>query len=806
MSRSSSAAAKSNAPPAYDPVLFGQNSEEGILAIQHSGEGTMRVYQRRAGEVVRKELEFYPFFFLTDSSLLEGFSRKHWIKRLDGHNDYQHICAFTRWSEMWEAVNHLIMRSNQRSGTAIASYADLPSLHLRPDPVSQFLMQSGMTLFKGMEFDELHRLQLDIETYSSRGSQFSNPARLEDRIILIALSDNRGWETVLGGRNKSEKELLKEMIDLIRRMDPDVIEGHNIYNFDLHYIVARCKLHGIECAIGRDGTPVRSYDSRTAFAERAVEYVSWEIAGRHIIDTWLLVQAYDVSKRNLESYGLKYAARHFGFAREGRVLVEPGRISWTWDHEPETLMRYALDDVTETRLLAGLLSPTYFYLSSMIPFNYGTVARIGSAAKIESLLLREYVRQKHSVPRPAPGIQTGGGYTDIFHTGILGPVVDADIESLYPSLMLADGIGPRSEPLGVFHRLLERLTEMRLNTKRKMEAAGETGLRTKLDAMQSSFKILINSFYGYLGYTHALFSDPDAADRVTENGQRLLRQLIAAISELGGTVIMVDTDGIFFVPPPDARDDDGIKRLIGHIARPLPRRIRLAINGRYPLILSYKKKNYALLRQDGVVRIKGSSLNSRSAERFGRRYLRGCIECLLRRDIDGLHRLYGRYHAELTGHKMRVEDFSRSEVLKESLEEYTAAVAAGKRNRAASYEVAAHSGLRWKRGDQVSFYLTGEDLRAKGFEHAKLAEEWDPNFPDENTRYYVRRLDEFSKKFDLFFSSTDFGKIFSVDDLFPFSAEGIEILTKPVPSGEKDKEAEETETPASGPTIWLDES
>jgi DNA polymerase elongation subunit (family B) len=786
-------------------VLFGQNSEEGILAVQHSGEGAMRVYQRRAGGVAAKELDFYPFFFLTDSSLLEGFPKKHWIKRLGGHNDYQHLCAFTRWSDMWEAVHHLITRYNQRSGTGIASYADLPVLHLRPDPVSQFLMQTGMTLFKGMEFEELHRLQLDIETYSSRGSRFSNPARPEDRIILIALSDNRGWEQVLGGKHKSEKDLLKEMIDLIRKVDPDVIEGHNIYNFDLHYIVTRCRLHGIECSIGRDGTPIRSYDARSTFAERAVEYVSWEIAGRHIIDTWLLLQAYDVSKRNLESYGLKYAAQHFGFAREGRVLVEPAKISWYWDHEPDTLIRYALDDVTETRLLAELLSPTYFYLSSMIPFNYGAVARIGSAAKIESLLLREYVRQKHSVPRPAPGLQTGGGYTDIFYTGILGPVVDADIESLYPSLMLTDGIAPRSEPLGVFRRLLESLTRMRLKTKRKMEIARDPSMKTKLDAMQSSFKILINSFYGYLGYTHALFSDPDAADRVTETGQRLLRQLIAAITDRGGTVIMVDTDGIFFVPPPDRQDEGGVRRLIGEIARPLPERIRLAINGEYRLILSYKKKNYALLRPDGVIKIKGSSLNSRSSERFGRRYLRECIGCFLKRDVDGLHRLYGAYHAAITGHTMPVEEFARVEVLKESLEEYTEAVAAGKRNRAASYEVAVLSGLRWKRGDQISYYMTGEDLRTKGFEHAKLAEEWDPNFPDENTRYYVKRLDEFSKKFSIFFNSADFGKVFSVDDLFPFSAEGIGILTKPVPPEEKEKDADDTEAPPIEPTIWLDD-
>lgn len=765
----------------------------------------MRTYQRQSRAIVSKEFEFYPFFFLTDSSLLEGFSQKHWIKGLAGNHDFRFLCAFTRWSDMWEAVNQIITRHNQRSRTNITSYADLPALHLRPDAVSQFLMQTGMTLFKGMEFDELHRMQLDIETYSSRGSRFSNPARLEDRIILIALSDNRGWEQVVGGKHVPEEQILTEMIELIRKHDPDVIEGHNIYNFDLQYIMSRCRLHGIECTIGRDGSPVRSSDSRSAFAERSVEHVIWDVAGRHIIDTWLLLQSYDASKRSLESYGLKYAARHFGFAREGRVLIEPARISWFWDHEPDTLIRYALDDVTETRLLSEYLSPTYFYLSSMIPFNYGTVARIGSAAKIEALILREYVRQKHSVPRPAAGIQTTGGYTDIYHTGILGPVVEVDIESLYPSIMVIDRLGPRSETLGVFHRLLESLTQMRLNTKRKMETAKDPVRRTKHDAMQSSFKILINSFYGYLGYTHALFSDPEVADRVTQTGQQLLRRLISAISDRGGTVVMVDTDGIFFVPPPGVREEKDIGRLVREIAGLLPDRVRLAVNGRYSLILSYKKKNYALLGLDGRVRIKGSSLNSRNAEPFGRRYLRECIEALLRRDIEDLHLLYAKYHGAITSQKLGVEDFARTEMLKESLEEYTTAVTAGNRNRAAHYEVAGSSGVRWRRGDRVSYYITGNDLRIKGFEHAKLADEWDPNFPDENTRYYLKRLDELSRKFEVFFSSAEFGRIFLVDDLFPFSAEGIEILTNPVRAGEEEKEGEEAETQPIGLTIWLDE-
>ena len=381
------------------------------------------------------------------------------------------------------------------------------------------------------------------------------------------MSDSKGWEHIISGEKQSEKAMLKELVRIIHDKDPDVIEGHNIYNFDLPYILTRCKLLGVDFTVGRDGSSPCAFDSRMSFAERSVGYSAHEIPGRHIIDTWLLVQAYDLSKRSLESYGLKYAAKYFGFAKEDRIYIQPEKISWYWDHEPDLLMRYALDDVHETRQLSEHLSQSSFYLTQMLPLNYGTVARLGSAAKIESLLLREYVRQKYSVPKPEPGTQTTGGYADIFYTGVLGPIIDVDVESLYPSIMIREKIAPTRETLGVFPVVLEELTHSRLEAKRQMQSATTPSEKSKFDAIQSSYKILINSFYGYLGYNRALFNDMKAADHITKTGQHILRQLMTSITDNGGTVVEVDTDGIFFVPPSTVNSESEERAFVRLIAR-----------------------------------------------------------------------------------------------------------------------------------------------------------------------------------------------------------------------------------------------
>src|SRR5690606_3196680 len=140
-------------------------------------------------------------------------------------------------------------------------------------------------------------------------------------------------------------------------------------------------------------------------------------------------------------------------------------------------------------------------------------------------------------------------YTDIFFTGVTGPIVYADVESLYPSIMLNYGVRPERDRVGVFQDLLRHLTTLRIETKRQMRTAESHSARGELDARQSSFKILINSFYGLLGFGVALFNDYSEADRVAKIGQDILRKIIAQIREDGGRIVEVDTDGVFFVPP-----------------------------------------------------------------------------------------------------------------------------------------------------------------------------------------------------------------------------------------------------------------
>ena len=177
------------------------------------------------------------------------------------------------------------------------------------------------------------------------------------------------------------------------------------------------------------------------FAERTVDFPALDIAGRHVVDTYFQVMSFDVYKRDLPDYTLKTAARYFGFGPGADLYRRPG-IARVWQTQPERLIDYTRDDVIETARLARHLSGSTFYLTQMLPMPYGQVARTGPAAKIEALLVREYLRQRYALPRRQRGGQMAGGYTDVFVTGVVGPIVYADVESLYPSIMLNYNVRP----------------------------------------------------------------------------------------------------------------------------------------------------------------------------------------------------------------------------------------------------------------------------------------------------------------------------------------------------------------------------
>lgn len=729
----------------HNPLLFGRDERTGIIAVEPAGH-FMRVFTRSGGRVQFHDEPFHPFILVGDPALLGGCRVPCAVRQLEGEDFFKYQLRFDSWSDCLAARDFLAAKTGKSGGATNAPYLFFSDLsHL-------YLLDSGRTLFKGLEFQELRCLALDIETYCAEGYDFSNPERAEDRIISIALKDSHGEETVLRGDRMSEPELLRALNATIHGCDPDVIIGHNIFRFDLDYIGKRARMHGIRLEWGRNGTaPHVTAHARWTLAEKTIDYPRWDVYGRHVIDTYFLVQLYDISQRNLESHGLKAVARHFGVAAEERTYLDGADISSAFSEDPERLYRYNLDDVRETLALFRLLGYPWFLQTRIFPYSFQNCVIRGNATRINALFLREYLHRGHSIPvRTSETAPFEGGYTEQTREGVISPIVHCDVASLYPSLMLAYALAPAKDSLGLFLPMLAELRGFRLKAKQMAREADQEAEQHYYDSLQQVFKVLINSFYGYLGAALHNFSDPAAAAEVTRLGRVTIRNMIDLLKGEGAKPVEVDTDGIYFQPPDSCSTEEDEFALVQRISRALPEGIEVELDGRYRSMFAYKTKNYALLDYDGRIIIKGSGLRSRGLERYLRDFMRELIGLLLDGRAAEIERLFGEYVVRLRSKGLDAAWVGRTETLNESPEIYREKVRLGTRNRSAAFEIALSAGRTYRAGDHVSYYVSGSGKDAAAYEQSRPLSVFDPAHPDINVNYYIEKLRHLKKRFEPF--------------------------------------------------------
>jgi len=729
----------------HNPLLFGRDERSGIIAVEPVGH-FIRLFFRTSGRVHFHDEPFQPFIMVNDPKVVSGCRVPCAVRQLSGDDFFRCQLLFDTWSDCLAARDFLAAKTGKGYSSPDAPYLFFPDLS------HQYMLASGSTLFKGLDFSELRCLSLDIETACAEGYEFSNPERREDRIISIALKDSHGEEMLLRGDRLTEPEMLRGLNDIIHRCDPDVIIGHNIFRFDLDYIGRRAQLHGVHLNWGRNGAPPHiTPHARWSLAEKTVEYPRWDIYGRHIIDTYFLVQLYDIAGRNLESHGLKVVARHFGVAADGRTYLDAADISNVFRTDPELIYRYNLDDTRETLSLFRILGYPWFLQSRIFPYSFQNSVIRGNATRINSLFLREYLYSGHAVPaRTANAVSFEGGYTELPAQGVFGPIVHCDVASLYPSLMLAYRLAPAKDSLGLFLPLLAELRRFRLTAKQRSRDSGEESERHYYEVLQQVFKVLINSFYGYLGAPLHNFSDPAVAAEVTRLGRVTIRNMIDLLVSEGARPVEVDTDGIYFKPPSACVTEEDELELVQRISRKFPEGIDVELDGRYHSMFAYKTKNYALREYDGRIIIKGSGLRSRGLERYLREFIRDVIELLLTGKAESVNRLYSQYSARLRTRGLDVSWVARNETLNESPDSYCEKLRLGKRNRSAAFEIALASGRLYRAGDHVSYYVGGSGWDATAYEQCRPVAAFDPLHPDINGGYYIEKLRHVQKRFEPF--------------------------------------------------------
>jgi DNA polymerase elongation subunit (family B) len=778
-----------------DEWLWGWDPTPRIVSVWADSSGRAYVWRRLADpdRLVREEARFRPWLLLDRLDDLnhlgsalgpEGEGTPIAYRELAGTGALRYLVSAADGRRLRAAV---LLGASRRTGKSLDSLRDLgKECVLALSPEEQYLVVTGRTYFRDLAFDELRRLQFDLETTGLNADRH--------RIFMIAVRDPDGSIETLeagGDTEAAEGDLIQRLVARVQAADPDVIENHNLHGFDLPFLAERARRLKVVLPLGRLGSVgLRERASRRGapFSMEERGRTRFVAPGREFIDTMDAVWRYDFSTRDLPSHGLKAVARHLGLARPDREYIRGAEIYDTYRRDPERVRRYASDDVQEVAGVARTLGGAAFALARMAPRRYETLADAGAATGvIDPLLVRAYLRCGQALPAHEPGDGTphSGAALHLFATGVARRVVKADVASLYPSLMRAYRIGPSRDRLGAMLALVDRLVDQRLAAKARARAAPPGSSERHLhEGTSAAMKLVINSAYGYLaaGGDLTRFADVHAANEVTRRGREILAQICRELSSRGVILIEADTDGVYFSVP-EGWSERAERRVVAEVAALLPPLVQLEFEGRYRSMLSHEPKNYALLQYDGTLVRRGVAFRSSRAEPFADAFLARAIERLLHGDIPGVREAYVAAVDALQTRALPTRDVSARARLTRSPDEY---LERRERRRELPYEAVLSSGRsNWSVGERVRVYR----LRSG---EGRIVPESDEEAPgpdtaaarDYDVAHYVRVLrDSFASRLAKAFTPHDFATVFADPDqlsLFEPSLSDIRAILTPV--------------------------
>lgn len=548
----------------------------------------------------------------------------------------------------------------------------------------RFIIDFGVTPFSVLEYEreeksrivkklfsvksgnipELNKIAFDIETYNPQGA----PREKKDPVIMISYSGKE--EGVITYKKINEKfvhvvsnesEMLDYFTSLVRRIDPDILYGYNSANFDLPYLSARSQETKTKLNLGRSKRGLRKIKKGMVTGVK--------IDGRVHLDLYPTARFFGFTGIiKAQSYTLDAIAREV----LGKKKKEIKRLNiWEmWDKdELKELSEYSLIDSQITYELGEVFLPLEIELASITKMPLFDVSISTSGQLVESFLMFNSFLRNEVIPnvpsdlavREREGRPVQGAFVKLPEPGIYDNIAVLDFRGLYPSIIVSYNIDPftitseedahhspsgtcfSSRKKGLIPSTLDFLLDFRSKIKQQMKKTDKNSKEyTQLSARSQALKILSNSFYGYLGYARSRWYSRECAESTTAWGRKHIQETISAAEKDGFTVLYGDTDSVFLL----YKKKEDILAFVEKINKSLPEKMELELEGFFSrgVFVSKKtvskgtakeedvgaKKKYALLGEDGRIKIRGFELVRRDWSQVAKDAQRNVLEAILK--------------------------------------------------------------------------------------------------------------------------------------------------------------------------------
>lgn len=397
-------------------------------------------------------------------------------------------------------------------------------------------------------------VSLDIETSVTDNTLYSIAvmSEQESRVFMVAEenSESEMIEYLL-----DEKSVIASFLTWIEMVDPDVLIGWSLVNFDLWFLQERADRLRLPFDLGRNRESLKWRKSAGNSARRFVV-----IPGRIAMDGIELLRA---ATYNFESFSLEVVARQL--LGRGKLIEDVdqrgAKIEELFRSDKQALAEYNLEDC---RLVWEIFKKTDLIdlaverarLTGLEMERPG-----GSVAAFDYLYMPRLHRRGFvapAIPNDLVNAGSPGGYVFNSMPGIYEHVIVLDFKSLYPSIIRTFNVDP-----------LAMIEAQRSGCTDEQSIPGFEGARFSRDlfllptiiadlwvardeakrhhngSLSQAIKIIMNSFYGVLGSTGCRFFNPKLVSSITMRGHEIILKTRDLIEEKGYAVIYGDTDSVF---------------------------------------------------------------------------------------------------------------------------------------------------------------------------------------------------------------------------------------------------------------------
>ena len=601
---------------------------------------------------------------------------------------------------------------------------------------------------------DLTTLAFDIETYNPVGS----PREKKDPVIMISYAGREeGVLTYKKSRERfvqvlaDEREMIERLVSIVGEEDPDVLLGYNSANFDLPYLKARADLLQIQLRLGKDSGRLKKV--------RKGLVSSIALQGRIHVDLYPAARFFGfIGVIKARQFTLDNIAQEV--LGKKKVEIQKSEMWKMWDSgNLEKLAEYSLRDAQITRELGEMLLPLQMELATISKLPLFDIS-IGSSGQLVENLLMFHAASKGMISPNRPGdteirertrnpIQ--GAYVKLPAPGIYDNIAVMDFRGLYPSIIVSYNIDPDrlapdapendcylsptgakflKKPMGLIPEVVGHLIDFRVKLKQELKTR-ERGSKAyeALSARSQAVKILTNSMYGYLGYARARWYNRSCAESTTAYGRKHIMETIEAAEKEGLKVLYSDTDSVFVIYDNKRK----VQAFLEKVNKELPGKMELELEGFYPrgVFVSKKsgekgaKKKYALLGEDGRIKIRGFELVRRDWSEIAKQ---------TQRDVLGTILKEGSKEKAVAIVRETVERLKRGDVKMEEL-----AIVTQLNKPPGSYEVASPElsaankaikrGIPVEKGTSIAFVITrsGKSISEKA-EPLEFAKDYDVQY------------------------------------------------------------------------------